>query len=136
MSKFDKNFFLLADYASTDRDGKLMINGVFETIYAQSVPALHQTLYLVGSVMVDDKDIQSANVDLDILDSKGNSIVENKIPTLKVSLPKYNDRKRNFNIIYQLNSVKLSNYGEHKIAVKVNGKDLASASFFVDKPSN
>ena len=136
MGKFKKNFIVLADHATTEKDGKFMISGVFETIYATALPAMHPSLYVVGNFFVEDKNTLDAKVDLDVIGPNGKSIVEVAIPPLNAKVPEIDRDKRAFNIIYQLTNVKIVEYGEHHILVKIDGEDIGFTIFFVEKPSN
>jgi hypothetical protein len=40
-------YSVFCDYASISSDGKLNLNGIFEQIFAKSVPARHPQMYLV-----------------------------------------------------------------------------------------
>ena len=136
MANFNKNYIVLADYAALGNDGKLQISGIFEVIYAQSLPAMHQKLFLVGNFESKNKDLNEAVVEVDILNESGKSIAELKLPNLNVDLSRSIGKKKTFNILYEINNIKFSEYGLHKFVIRINNEEAGSFEFYVDKPAN
>ncbi|MBI4096686.1 MAG: hypothetical protein HY425_03130 [Candidatus Levybacteria bacterium] len=136
MKKFEKTMLVVSDYAGVRPDKKLNIDGTFETIYATNLPAMHKSLYLVGIFSVDDNSLEKIFLNIDLLNAKGESIVENKMPPLEIVLSKTNRKVRFFNIVVNVNDILFKEYGEYKFTARVGEDVIGESLFFVEKPLN
>lgn len=112
------NYVHVCDYASFSDNGKINILGIFESIMAKKLPAIHPQMFIVSNISIGDngnhekviKILSQDNIEISKLNFQLNNI---KIPTGKKYLE--------FGVMGQMNGVKFDNYGTYKIQVLING---------------
>lgn len=76
-TKIEHELFTVADYAM-EHGGKLTVIGSFDTIFTQSFPAIHPSMYLAVKFRVDNRDAGLHDFRIVGKDPKGNQVVEIK----------------------------------------------------------
>lgn len=120
-------FALLADYANQTADGKLNIMGVFNSITAASVPAVHAQLSLVVGLETEPTDRgQAKEIAIRLLDADGAELLA---LTTTVQIPADAPLVGNMPQIVSLTGVRLERFGDYSFYVTVNGEPKADVSF-------
>ncbi len=124
--------FLLCDCA-TDTFGKLNLLGAFDTIYAKIIPATHQACAIAARIRFSKIELGQHHIKINIIDQDGNQI----IPPLEGSIPVNfadNISSQAFNLILNIQRLKLENYGEYRVDLAIDNRHEASLPFFVSPP--
>ncbi len=134
MGKFKLNFLHLADGATIDRFGKVSIFGIFGKIFLEKIPGRLLKSTVVGNIGFSGKGGEIIKVGINIFD-QDNKELELKPPlVLTFVLPKEKVGKPgNIGFITELGNLQFKNTGNYKIMISVNGKNLASKKFTVEK---
>jgi len=121
---------VLADYAATTDDGKLLIAGVFETINTPALPAVHPMMALALRIAAAPGEAGNHRLTLKLVDPAGEEV----IPALdgEISLgemhPVEGGRAQ---IILNMPGVKFASAGKHRIDVILDGQLKHSLDLFV-----
>lgn len=120
---------VLADYANQTADGKLNIMGIFDTIFASQMPALHPQMQLVMKLQSEPAERGTEkNIDIKLLDADGKVIIG-----LAASLKVPDDFPLTGEVpqIISLSGLRFENYGEYAFHILVNGDTKAEVPFSV-----
>jgi len=111
---------LLADYANVSREGKLNIMGVFDNIYATSVPVSHGQLQLVltveGSSAESGKDHP---LEIELISPGGDSVFKVSGTIHFAKAPHEAPIKANSTI--QMNNLVFRQFGRYRFVISVDG---------------
>jgi hypothetical protein len=125
---------LLADYANVSREGKINILGVFDQIYATSVPALHPQMQLVMTIVADRGEAKKEHkIKIELIDQDNIDVSVKIEGTLKFDPPKTGEEVR-INQTILLNHVVFNKYGEYSFKIVIDGEVKRSISLKVMVP--
>jgi hypothetical protein len=111
---------LLADYANVSREGKINILGVFDQIYAASVPALHPQMQLVLTLLADRGEAKKEHkIKIELIDQDGTPVSVKIEGTFKFDPPKAGDDVR-INQTILLNHVVFNKYGDYSFKIIID----------------
>lgn len=117
---------LVADYANVSQEGKLNIMGIFDQIFADSVPALHPQMQLIVTIVADrgeaDKD---HSIMIELIDADNTSKLARIEGAVRFGKPPSGEDIR-INHILQLNNIAFTKYGEYSFKIHVDGKVIKS----------
>lgn len=128
--------FTLCDSAN-DYNGKLVIVGTFNNIFAQSFPAIHQAFTIVAKMAFDKEEIdgnhlfriyiRNSDEEISLLDTGHQNLI----------LAHRAGNKIYSNIIFNVNNIMLPNDGEYTVNLEVDNK-LASQTYLsiIELPHN
>jgi len=127
-----KDYVLLCENLIIDQTGKVTIVNAFDTIYTESLPAIHAALYFVAQIIVEGsekKDEDSTSFDLKVLSPSKNAILSN---TMKL---KINSALPTQKIILaaQLNGMPIEELGTYQFILTHNSKMVVQRSLEVVK---
>jgi len=121
---------LLADYANVSREGKLNILGIFDKIYAQSVPAVHPQMQLVMTLEADRGDAEKEHrTEIELIDADGAKLFS-IVGNLKFGPPPPGEHMR-LNHVIQLNNLRFEHFGSYDFKILVNKEVRKSVSLSV-----
>ncbi|MCL4553863.1 MAG: hypothetical protein M1617_07190 [Actinobacteria bacterium] len=121
---------VLADWAATTDQGKLVIAGVFETINAPALPATHPMMALALRLAADPGESSNHRLTLRLVDPDGDEV----IPALDGDIsfgeihPQEGGRAQ---VILNMPGVLFSKAGAHSLEVLVDGRLEHSIDLFV-----
>ena len=125
---------LMADYANISREGKLNILGVFDNIYAPSVPALHPQMQLVMTIVADRLEANKEHkIKIELIDADNINTTFQIEGVIKFEPPKSGEDIK-INQIIQLNHIVFNEYGEHSIKILLDDEVKSSISLKIIKP--
>ncbi|MCK4752660.1 MAG: hypothetical protein KAS75_04375 [Planctomycetes bacterium] len=126
--------FLLCDCA-TDTVGKLNILGAFDTLFAKKMPATHPSCTIATRVRFQRTQQGTHQINIKIIDQDGQSIAPKLEGSINVKVAENAD-SASYNIILNIQRLKLENYGEYRIDLNIDNQHLASLPFYVKQPPN
>ena len=121
--------FVLCD-AATDQRGKLNVLGVFDSIYAKKVPAVHPSCAVALRVRFERIEGPDHSIKISIIDQDGGPIG----PGLEgnISLRFRDSADSAFaNLVLNIQRLKLENYGKYRIDLAVDKKLEASLPLYL-----
>ncbi len=117
------NFSFLCDYALVSREGKLSMNGIFESINVRSFPTHHPIMFVVANISgVNNKD--KFTCDLIAADNPQKSLAA-------IASEVVVDQQRNFGFIGQFVNVKYEKSGQYLIKFHIDNKEIGVHHFQV-----
>jgi hypothetical protein len=131
----DVIFAHLCDTAIVGQDGKLSIIGIFDRIYAVSLPAVHDRLVLAFQIGPSYADIGSTfEVAVHCVDQDGQKVFEVKGNLKTEVAPGRTVRpgeKQRISQIIQVRNLQLQKAGSHDVNILINGEHRHTVSFDV-----
>ncbi|MBI5714109.1 MAG: hypothetical protein HZC38_11910 [Chloroflexi bacterium] len=128
----DLEVFTLCD-AAADYQGRLSILGIFDTIFAASLPALHPQCSVALRIRFSKVEEGKHNLVLHIVDNDGNMIIPALNGDFGIQLPG-NDRHGMINLVLNLQGLSFNRYGEYAVNLAIDNNELASLPFWVRQP--
>lgn len=112
----------LADSANTSTDGKLNLMGLFDTIYAASVPVAHPAMQLVLRIRAEPAEIDREHeLEIRCMDADGGELFKVKGGFSVQSAA--SGRAVTFNHLVGISNLTFQKYGGHTFSVFIN-RDL------------
>jgi len=127
----DVEAFLLCDCA-TDQQGKLNILGAFDNIWTKQVPMVHPACTIAARVRFSKIEEGEHKIRINIIDADGNTAGPDLHNTILVRIPP-NEDSRIQNLILNIQGLKLERYGQYRVDLAINGRQVASAPLKVRK---
>ncbi|MEK7441921.1 MAG: hypothetical protein AABZ78_14070 [Chloroflexota bacterium] len=128
----DLEVFTLCD-AAADYQGRLSILGIFDTIFAASLPALHPQCSVALRIRFSKVEEGKHNLVLHIVDNDGNMIIPPLNGDFGIQLPG-NDRHGTINLVLNLQGLSFNRYGEYAVNLAIDSNELDSLPFWVKQP--
>ena len=127
--------FLLCDYATEDRGGKLNVLGAFHTLYASEMPCVHPACAVVGRIRFTRIEEGKHKIRINIIDQDGQSIGPKKLEgEIMVRLAEDADSAV-VNFVLHFQRLKLQNYGQYRVDLAIDGRQEATLPLNVkEKP--
>ncbi len=125
---------LMADYANVSKEGKLNILGVFDNIYAPSIPALHPQMQLVMTIVADRLEANKEHqIIIELIDADNVNVTFRIKGKINFQPPKSGEDIK-INQIIQLNHIVFNEYGEHSIKILIDNDVKRSIPLKIIKP--
>jgi hypothetical protein len=116
----DVTLALLADGANLSREGKLNILGVFDTIFARTLPTTHPQMQLVLRFEADSEDLgKTRNVEVQFVTPDGG--VPFRVP-IALATPAMRTEPVRIDQVVSLTNVQLAAAGRHRFHVLIDGE--------------
>ncbi|MGE5239535.1 MAG: DUF6941 family protein [Chloroflexota bacterium] len=113
------SFAVLADCANVSREGKLNILGIFNRIFASTLPFVHPQMHLVTTFEADRADAERDHqVRVDLIDADGIRLFSIE-GDLKFGSPPPGEQV-SVNQVIQLNNLKFDHFGNYDFKILVN----------------
>lgn len=123
--------FALCD-AAADYQGRLSILGVFDTIFAAQLPAIHPFCSVALRMRFDRIEHGAHQLRLGIVNQDGNEVTPELEGAFTVEMPR-NEQVASVNLVLNLAQLRFSNYGEYEIKLAIDQNQKDSLSFWVKK---
>jgi len=120
----DVEAFLLCDCA-TDQQGKLNILGAFDNIWAKQLPTALPACTIAARIRFSKIEEDKHKIRINIIDADGNPVVPDLHKTISVHIPANEDSVIK-NLILNIQGLKLENYGQYRVDLAVDGRQIAS----------
>ena len=116
--------FTLCD-AAADYQGRLSILGIFDTIFAANLPALHPHCSVALRIRFSKVEEGKHNLTLHIVDYDGNMIIPPLSGEFGIQLAG-NDQHGTINLVLNLQGLKFQHPGEYAVNLVINREEKAS----------
>ncbi len=123
--------FTLCD-AAADYQGRLSILGIFDTIFAANLPAVHPHCAVALRFRVKKIEMGNHSLVLHIVDDNGSLIIQELKGELAIQIPAENP-VGTINLVLNLEGLTFNNYGEYAVNLAIDGHEMASLPFWVRK---
>jgi len=116
--------------AATDSAGKLNILGVYDTIGAPKMPAVHPRCAVVLKIRFERIERGEHRLKLNIIDEDGTPVIPSLEAPLNVHFPN-SQPSATAQMILDLHNLKFTRFGQFAIDLAVDGRQEASIPLFV-----
>jgi hypothetical protein len=124
--------FALCDFAA-DYGGKFSVVGVFDTIIARQLPAIHQYCCIAVRMRFEKIEEGQKRVNLSVCDQDGTALLPPIEIPVSVAMPPGAD-SNTIQVVGNIGGMKLDRFGEYSIDLAVDGRHEGSIPFFVRQP--
>lgn len=124
--------FTLCD-AAADYQGRLSILGIFDTIFATKLPAVHPHCAVALRIKFSKVEEGKHSLTLHIVDYDGKMVIPPLNGEFGIQLDE-NDQHGMFNLVLNLQGLSFNRYGEYAINLAMDSHELGSLSFWVKQP--
>ena len=114
---------VLCDYAA-DYQGKLCVQGAFDTLFARQLPVIHPACALALRVCLVPEDAGDHKLGITIVDEDGTALDPERMPLigdLKVALPE-GDAFLTRNLIMNFQGLKFEKTGNYSVDITLDGE--------------
>lgn len=122
--------FSLCDAATIDAAGKLNVLGAFDTIWAGKLPAVYPQCSIALRIRFENIERGAHRVSVNFVDLDGKHIIPSTDGTININFSG-EQRSGSANLVFNLQMLKLENYGEYSIDLAVDGRKEASLPVFI-----
>jgi len=119
----------LSDFAA-DYGGKLSVVGLFDTIYARQMPAVHPHCCLAIKLRFDKSEVGQRQVRLSIADDDGKLVFPAMEVPVNVVMPP-EAQSNTIQVVANIASMKIESYGEYSIDLALDGDHCGTTPLFV-----
>jgi hypothetical protein len=119
----------LSDFAA-DYGGKLSVVGIFDTIYARQMPAVHPHCCLAVKLRFDKSEVGQKRLRLAIADDDGKLVFPAMELPINVVMPA-EAQSNTIQIVANIASMKLEAFGEYSIDLGIDGDHYGTTALFV-----
>jgi hypothetical protein len=121
--------FALCDFAA-DYSGKLSVVGVFDTIFARQMPAVHQHCCVAVKLRFEKIEEGQKRVRLSISDDDGKLVLPAMEIPINVVMPP-DARTNTIQVVANIGGMKIESYGEYSIDLALDGRHEGSIPLFM-----
>jgi hypothetical protein len=122
--------FSLCDAATVDAVGKLNVLGAFDTIWTAKMPVVYPQCAIAFRIRFESIERGEHRVTVNFVDLDGKHIIPGANGTININ---FSDEQRSgsANLVFNLQMLKLENFGEYSIDLAVDGRKEASLPLFI-----
>jgi hypothetical protein len=121
--------FALCDFAA-DYGGKLNVVGMFDSIFARQMPAVHQHCCLAVKLRFEKIEEGAKKVRLSISDDDGKAVLPPIEIAINVAMPP-EARTNAIQVVANIGGMKIDAFGEYSIDLAIDGRHEGSIPLFV-----
>jgi len=121
--------FALCDFAA-DYGGKLTVTGIFDSIFARQLPAVHQHCCLAVKLRFEKIEEGQKRLRLSITDDDGKAVIPAIELGITVTMPA-DARTNPIQVVANIGGMKVERFGEYSIDLALDGRHEASIPLFV-----
>ncbi len=121
--------FALCD-AAVDYQGRLSILGIFDSIFAANIPAVHPQCSVALRLRFSRIEEGKHKLSLHIVDTDGRLIIPQLDGEFAIQLQEP-DRQGSVNLVLNLQGLSFTTYGEYAVNLAIDGRELGSLPFWV-----
>jgi hypothetical protein len=118
----------LADFAA-DYGGKLTVVGLFDTIFARQMPAVHPHCCLAVKLRFDREEEGQKRLRLSICDDDGKLVMPAMEIPIQVAMPP-GAETNTIQVVANIAGMKIESFGEHSIDLELDGRHQGSSPLF------
>jgi hypothetical protein len=130
--KMEVEVFTLCD-AAADYQGRLSILGVFDRIFATTLPATHAQCSVAVRIRFKKVEAGNHNLTLHIIDYDGNMVIPPLTGQFQIQLPD-KEPQGAINLVLNLQGLIFKSYGKYDVNLAIDGREIGSIPFSVSKP--
>lgn len=119
----------LADFAA-DYGGKLSVVGIFDTIFARQMPAVHPHCCLAVKLRFDKDEEGQKRLRLLICDDDGKLVLPAMEVPIQVTVPP-GVESNTIQVVANIGGMKIEAFGEYSIDLEIDGRHEGSSPLFV-----
>ncbi|MBL9189486.1 MAG: hypothetical protein JNK23_18530 [Opitutaceae bacterium] len=119
----------LCDFAA-DYGGKLTVVGLFDSIFARQMPAVHPHCCLAVKLRFDKAEAGQHALRLTICDDDGKAVLAPMELTVNVAMPP-DALSNTIQVVANIAGMKVDTFGEYSIDLAIDGKHEGSTPLFV-----
>lgn len=119
----------LCDFAA-DYGGKLTVVGLFDSIFARQVPAVHPHCCLAVKLRFDKAEVGQRQLRLTICDDDGKAVLAPMEIALNVAMPP-DALSNTLQVVANIAGMKVDTFGEYSIDLAIDGRHEGSTPLFV-----
>jgi hypothetical protein len=123
--------FALCD-AAADYQGRLSILGVFDSIFAATIPAEHPQCSVALRIRFSKTEEGKHSLTLHVVDNDGNMIIPPLNSVFGIQLTG-NDWQGAINLVLNLQGLSFNSYGEYAVILAIDNRPLDSRPFWVKR---
>jgi hypothetical protein len=128
----DLDFGVIADYAANTNDGKLVIGGIFDTIWVTEFPAIQPFMTVVLRIRAHPGEEGGHEVRVRLVDPDGRDVITSlEAPIMFAELDPLDGGTAQ--LVLQLAGVELGSAGRHAVDVFLDGRFERTIALFVRK---
>jgi len=113
---------VLADYATTTQDQKLVVVGVFDTIIVTELPAAHRSLHLALRVCFGPADSGPHTLVVRLVDPDGHEVIPALQADFSADVPEDPDAEDALQMVLEIGNVPFAIAGPHAVDILVDGR--------------
>jgi hypothetical protein len=118
----------LADFAA-DYAGKLSVVGIFDTIFARQMPAVHPHCCLAVKLRFDKEEEGQKRLRLSICDDDGKLVLPAMELPITVAMPA-EAQTNTIQVVANIAGMKIETFGEYSIDLELDGRHEGSSPLF------
>jgi len=122
--------FSLCDAATVDAAGKLNVLGAFDTIWSGKMPTVYPQCAIVLRIRFESIERGEHRVTVNFVDLDGKHIIPAAKGTINIDFPD-GERSGSANLVFNLQMLKLENYGEYSIDLAIDSRKEVSLPLLV-----
>ena len=126
----DIELFTVCDFAEDMGNGKMVIVGTFDVIWATSMPAVHPACAIAARIRVYQKESGKHTLTISIKDTHGSRIVSPVEGEFVATIPEEHESGI-VNLTIGIGQLQLTNLGKHTVDLEIDGTTVRSLPFFV-----
>ena len=124
---------VLADYATTTQDQKLVIVGVFDTILLTELPAAHRSLHLALRVCFGPADSGPHTLVVRLVDPDGHEIIPALKAGFSADFPDDSDAEGALQMVLEIGNVPFTVAGPYAVDILLDDRYEETAPFRIKK---
>lgn len=113
---------VLADYATTTQDQKLVIVGVFDTILLPAIPAARRSLHLALRVCLGPADSGQHTLVVRLVDPDGHEVIPALKAGFSADVPEDADTKDALQMVLEISNVPFTSAGPHAVDILIDDR--------------
>ena len=118
----------LADFAA-DYGGKLSVVGIFDTIFARQMPAVHPHCCLAVKLRFDPDEVGQKQLRLSIRHDDGKPVLPTMEIPITVAMPP-GSQSNTIQVVANIAGMKIEAFGEYSIDLELDGRHEGSTPLF------
>ena len=125
----DSEILAVCDFAQ-DMAGKLVIVGVFDTIFAPKLPAVHATMAIGCRLRFQPSEAGPHSFRLSILDPERNEVIQPFKGDVNVQIAPDGD-SATFNLAAIISRIQFKNHGKHMVTLVIDEEEIKTIPLYI-----
>ena len=129
----DLKFAMVADHVAETKEGKLVIVGVFDTIYAHQAPATHPSMFAVAKIETSVASGSNHRLQMGMWDEDGREVMPLTPPMDIQFVPQGAGRPLRAQLIANLAGISFPAFGDYELRILINGRQIGDIHLRLQK---